>query len=491
MSAKIDSLFDFWLKHNMNVLLEGLHGFGKTERVIETFERNGLKWRYFSASTMDPWVDFVGVPERVDNPDGSRHLELIRPRDFEDDSIEALFFDEFNRAPKKVRNAVMELIQFKSINGRKFKNLKVVWAAINPHDEDDTYDVEKLDPAQIDRFHVRFEVPNVPDARYFRNRYGEEISKPALEWWSGIPRAIRKDVSARRLQYTLDCYQNGGDITYMLPSASNPAKLVMALSSGSVVEALKKLIDAADGEGLRKFLNKENNFEVAIHYLKNSPTSIGKLFPFIDEERKMRLASELPSVMQYVILDENLDDNVDILKALVAAGTLPVKEEKRIKELMNRKAVLSSNGATVFTPIDPKQSGLTHKAVMNEIKRLGITLQGSSVTERREVYTFMTENLTTPQTISECLDVLVCIYRIIEREKEVNLNTRFTMLIPMLNLVLQTITSLGHDYNNPVFISSFKQSNNYMIERRAKVQGYIDLNEDRLIDRRKKPIIMS
>ena len=43
--------------------------------------------------------------------------------------------DEFSRAHKKVRNAVMELIQFKSINGRKFKNLKIVWAAINPDDD--------------------------------------------------------------------------------------------------------------------------------------------------------------------------------------------------------------------------------------------------------------------------------------------------------------------------------------------------------------------
>lgn len=30
----------------------------------------------------------------------------------------------------------MELIQFKSINGKKFNNLKVIWAAINPDDGD-------------------------------------------------------------------------------------------------------------------------------------------------------------------------------------------------------------------------------------------------------------------------------------------------------------------------------------------------------------------
>ena len=59
---------------------------------------------------------------------GNSYLDLVRPQEFQDDEVEAIFMDEFSRH-KKVRNAVMELIQFKSINGRKFKNLKIVWAA--------------------------------------------------------------------------------------------------------------------------------------------------------------------------------------------------------------------------------------------------------------------------------------------------------------------------------------------------------------------------
>ena len=45
--------FDFWIENNLNVLLRGKHGVGKTAMVVDAFERNNLKYKYFSASTMD------------------------------------------------------------------------------------------------------------------------------------------------------------------------------------------------------------------------------------------------------------------------------------------------------------------------------------------------------------------------------------------------------------------------------------------------------
>ena len=122
--------FDFWIENNLNVLLRGKHGVGKTAMVVDAFERNNLKYKYFSASTMGPWVDFIGVPKEKTDENGNSYLDLVRPQEFQDDEVEAIFMDEFSRAHKKVRNAVMELIQFKSINGRKFKNLKIVWAPL-------------------------------------------------------------------------------------------------------------------------------------------------------------------------------------------------------------------------------------------------------------------------------------------------------------------------------------------------------------------------
>ena len=79
---------------------------------------------------MHPWVDFIGVPKEKTDDNGNSYLDLVRPQEFQDDEVEAIFMDEFSSfTHKKVRNAVMELIQFKSINGRKFKNLKIVWAS--------------------------------------------------------------------------------------------------------------------------------------------------------------------------------------------------------------------------------------------------------------------------------------------------------------------------------------------------------------------------
>ena len=149
---------DFWLKKNKNVLLIGNHGVGKTSIVMDGFERNGLvlneSYKIFSGGTLDPWTDFIGIPKKVTNEDGEDHLEYIRP-EYMNDKLEAIFMDEYNRTNPKVRNALMELIQFKSINGRKFPNLKVVWAACNPPSDDDfNYDVEEVDEAQGDRFQI-------------------------------------------------------------------------------------------------------------------------------------------------------------------------------------------------------------------------------------------------------------------------------------------------------------------------------------------------
>ena len=131
-----------YLENNKNVLLEGTHGIGKTEIIKQIANEAGLNWRYYSTPTMDYYCDFGGIPRAAKDEDGSDYLQFVQPKGLHD--AEFLFFDEFNRAPKKVLNAVMELLQFKSLNGVKFKNLRMIWGAINPYDEDETYNVEKI-----------------------------------------------------------------------------------------------------------------------------------------------------------------------------------------------------------------------------------------------------------------------------------------------------------------------------------------------------------
>jgi hypothetical protein len=78
-----DEKLDFWLKNGFNVLFVGKHGVGKTAMIKECFTRNGLvlgeTFLYFSAATLDPWVDLVGVPKERVSEDGTPYLDLVRP----------------------------------------------------------------------------------------------------------------------------------------------------------------------------------------------------------------------------------------------------------------------------------------------------------------------------------------------------------------------------------------------------------------------------
>ena len=86
MAELKDEKLDFWIKNNVNVLMTGRHGVGKTAVILQAFERAHLRYKYFSAATLDPWVDLVGVPKEVKNEDGTSYLDLVRPKEFQNDA---------------------------------------------------------------------------------------------------------------------------------------------------------------------------------------------------------------------------------------------------------------------------------------------------------------------------------------------------------------------------------------------------------------------
>lgn len=253
---------DFWVENKLNVLFRGKHGVGKTAVVIETFNRHKLRWKYFSASTLDPWVDFVGVPREATDEKGNVYLDLVRPKEFAADEVEAIMIDEYNRGAKKVKNAVMELLQFKSINGKRFNNLRMVWAAINPDDDaDNSYDVDKMDPAQLDRFHVHVDVPYQPDLDFFVGKYGTEIGNGACEWWNGQKDDVKKIVSPRRLDYAVGIFGAGGDLKDVLPNGVNLKELEKRIRSGSFLSGLKAKLGGGKKADVKAFVNDENTFK--------------------------------------------------------------------------------------------------------------------------------------------------------------------------------------------------------------------------------------
>lgn len=307
-TQELEDKLRLYLKLNKNVLLEGKHGVGKTSLIEKLFDEAFGKnnWIYFSSSTLDPWVDLIGVPkESIMNNEPC--LDFILPKQMVNNNLKAIFFDEYNRSHKKVRNATMELIQFKSINGRKFPNLKVVWAAINPADDDDeSYDVENLDSAQIDRFQIKIKVPYIPDFDYFKNKFDAKIARSAIEWWEGLPKEAQKLVSPRRLDYALEVFKEGGDLFDVLDEKTNPTKLLVTLQVGSLTLKVKELFESKNGKEAKKFFLSENNFQGALPIIKKSTEYLHFFLPLLDNERVSSIFFSDTKVQRYILENSQL-----------------------------------------------------------------------------------------------------------------------------------------------------------------------------------------
>lgn len=332
-----DAKMKFWIDNNLNVLFVGEAGVGKTARVKQAFDEAGLKWLYFSAATLDPWVDFIGIPKESQDENGIKFIELVRPRPFAYDEVEAIFMDEFNRSPKKVRNAVMELIQFKSINGKKFEKLRLIWAAINPDNikaldgsDDLEYDVEKLDPAQKDRFQVHVDVPYKPDKGYFLKQFGEEISENAIDWWNDLDEKSRKSVSPRRLDYALNVFVKGGDVRDVLPSNVNITKLITELKNGSYVKLMKAVFAKGEVEQAKKFLSIRNNYDNTISRILKSEDMLRFFIPCVKEEDLINLMGQEKKVYEHVV--ENYNIYEETIKSILDVNSNPKLAKKLKKE---------------------------------------------------------------------------------------------------------------------------------------------------------------
>lgn len=199
--------------NNMNVLLRGERGVGKTQMIIDITKKLGLTLKYFSASTLDPFADLVGIP--VPKEDNIRYL---RSKDINEAHF--MFFDELNRAHKRVTNAVFEIIQFKALNGEILKNLKMAWAAVNPW-ENEKYDTEKLDEALQDRFHIQIDIPYAINPNYFSNKYNEDIASITFAWWEELSPAIKSKISPRRMDYLIEAIINGQPYKNIIPFDTN------------------------------------------------------------------------------------------------------------------------------------------------------------------------------------------------------------------------------------------------------------------------------
>lgn len=394
---------NFWIKNNYNVLFRGKHGVGKTATILQAFALNNLKFQYFSASTMDPWVDFIGVPKEKIDENGNSYLDLVRPKHFQEDQVEAIFLDEFNRASKKVRNAVMELIQFKSINGKKFNNLKIIWAAINPDDDSDNkYDVETLDPAQMDRFHVITDIPYLPHAPYFREKYGKDTGDIALLWWKELPKEQKDLVSPRRLDYALDMYSKGGDLKFVLPNNVNVSKLILELSTGSLSKKIDAYYTTANVNEAKSFILNENNYSACINKIINNQNYRNFFLPLIPDEKIIGLMTKNKSVEDFVFGQYKQYETLISDLAKAKSSALSNKAIKVIKA--NEKSItVVKSGKFDISKISINTNYPIHNCVAPEVDFL--TNVGREIGDlhyiynKRYAYDWYNKNL--PHTLNE------------------------------------------------------------------------------------------
>lgn len=490
MSA-IEAKLEAYLSNNLNVLLTGEHGVGKTALVKQAFDAANLNWVYFSAATMDPWVDFIGVPKErlkevaVQTPEGSvimvqrPYLDLVRPELFAEDRVEAIFFDELNRAPKKVRNAVMELIQFRSINGNKFNNLRVIWAAINPDDEEETYDVEKLDPAQRDRFEIHITLPNSPSRPYFTKKYGKEQGIAACDWWRNIPVDIRKEVSPRRLDYALKVFNMGGDLKDVLPRKSNVSALLTSLSSGTIETRLLDIYSRQDAKAAKKLMANDNDFALALPYVKGKDNLMAFFLPHVDDERLTSLLMEDGALLRYVTEPTNIVRYASMLKEALSMDGMPQAVSKKITEAMARNsAILDDVGIAMvdyyLSPAAVTGNGIPYDEFMDKVVGYLKMTSYHDPSLNDQIYITFKENL--PQSFTKGNDTflaIACLFRLMDVSSTAVLRS-YDLLARILNSCLKEADRWAVNINHPDVLDVFKADGLYKLNKMVHVQGWLD-----------------
>lgn len=469
----LEKKLDFWIKNNYNVLFRGKPGCGKTAMITEAFTNAGLKWKYFSTSTMDPWVDFIGVPKEIKDENGNSHLELIRPKAFRDDEVEALFFDEFNRgSSKKIKNAVMELIQFKSINGKKFNKLKIVWAAINPIEENVSYDVDELDPAQLDRFQIVVDVPYKPSISYFRTKYGNELAEVAVNWWNELPDAIKNITSPRRLDYALDVYTKKGDLHDVFDSKVNVNKLLVEIESGSITKHMHKLFEENNTAEAKKFLVIENNFSACKDKILQKDNYIKFFVPLISDEKKVALMAKNSKVFDLVanegISPDATDEQIKLVQGILSSikksntGDYKLVNKcdgilRKIEDNQKHKALMPKLQDKCFY----NETALTSdfSIILNKTNKF-VTGKHLSTQDRSSNYTKMMQYI--PQIIQaadqqKTLDILT---NIIEHSQHAKLN-EYKYLVPMINHLVKMNPKLHMNSQTLAYLEAHPMFINY------------------------------
>jgi len=195
---------------------------------------------------------------------------------------------------------VMELLQFRSINGHKMPKLEVIWTAVNPPDPNETYNVDEIDPAQRDRFPIQINVPYDVERSFFKAKYGEK-GAAACNWWDTLSAAQKDQISPRRLDYAVDLFTKGLNITdTVIPKNCDALGFCKAMSLTDPATRLAAAIKAKNNTEISDVLADPGSLILCIPVIEKY---VDTVIPLLNAEQR-RAVGEKSKLIKLKVIEK-------------------------------------------------------------------------------------------------------------------------------------------------------------------------------------------
>ena len=319
------------------VLLRGRHGVGKSQVVYQIAKQMGLPVVERRASQMTEG-DLVGLP----SIEGNR--TSFNPPDWFKQACEepvVLFLDEVDRATLEVRQGIFELTDSRKLNGHYLHADTLVFAAINGGEHGEQYQVNEMDPAELDRWSVWDIEPTVEDW---------------LDWGKeNVDSLIWDFINQNR-----DHLEHNGDIepNKRYPSRRSWDRLNQVLVGANLMEA--------PGPQMFALAQSFVGFEAAVafnDFAQNYDRQV-TVDQLLNGERKEALAKF------------SLNDNCALIEKLAASGKLEEASEEQIKNVAQFFVNIESEAAMKLWEAITKQMSHDKIRVLHKVElEDGMTVQ--------------------------------------------------------------------------------------------------------------------
>jgi alkaline phosphatase D len=218
------------------VIMEGLHGIGKSNIVKQFSKEDGYHLEELFLSHQEVG-DLIGIPHTIEKDNEtittwSKPIWLQRCEQASKAGKKCIIFlDELNRAPIDVRQSALQLVLERQIHEHILPSVQgertLIVAAINPADE---YQVDELDPALLDRFlHITVEADAQAWLSWARN---SNVNQVVQDFISEYPDRIHYTPADQGIGATPRSWAKLGD--FMDNVDSIPEEILFQVMKGKI-----------------------------------------------------------------------------------------------------------------------------------------------------------------------------------------------------------------------------------------------------------------